>query len=219
MDLPVLNTANARKHMVDSQIRPNKVNDETLLDALRTLKRELFVPAALADFAYIDEDVPLGNGRYLMEPMILARLLEAASVQHGEKVLVVASGTGYGAALLSMIGAHVTALEDDAALRAIAARVLPSEIKQVAGKAEYGAQAFAPYDAIVIEAGVPEIPDGLAAQLAPEGRIVAVIVPAEGAGTAVRADLRGNDLVVTKLFDCQTPVLPALLPKPGFSFD
>ena len=72
--------ADARACMVDSQIRPNKVNDAGVLDGMRHLKRELFVPAALADFAYIDEDIPLGNGRVLMEPMILARLLQAAAV-------------------------------------------------------------------------------------------------------------------------------------------
>ena len=92
MDLPVLDTADARKRMVDSQIRPNKVNDAAVLEGMRTLKRELFVPASLADFAYIDEDVPLGQGRVLMEPMILARLLQAASVKPGVISFVVGLG-------------------------------------------------------------------------------------------------------------------------------
>jgi len=219
MDLPVLDTADARKRMVDSQIRPNKVNDAAVLEGMRTLKRELFVPASLADFAYIDEDVPLGNGRVLLEPMILARLLQSAAVKPHEKVLVVGSGTGYGAALVRMIGAHVVALEDDPALRAIAARVLPPEIKQVAGRLAAGAPEFAPYDAILIEGGVREIPPALVTQLAPHGRIVAVIVPVEGTGTAVRADAAADTLVITKLFDCHTPPLPSLLPKVGFSFD
>jgi len=219
MDMPILDTTDARKRMVDSQIRPNKVNDAAVLEGMRTLKRELFVPAALADFAYIDEDVPLGNGRVLLEPMILARLLQAAAVKPGEKALVVASGTGYAAALLSLIGAHVVALEDDPALRAIAARVLPAEIKQVAAKLDAGAAEWAPYDVILIDGGVREIPGALVAQLAPHGRIVAVIVPTEGVGTAVRADAGEDGLLITKLFDCQTPALPSLLAKVGFSFD
>ena len=219
MDLPVLDTADARKRMVDSQIRPNKVNDAAVLEAMRTLKRELFVPASLADFAYIDEDVPLGTGRVLTEPMILARLLQAAAVKPGERALVVASGSGYAAALIALIGAHVVALEDDPALRAIAARVLPPEVKQVAGKLDAGVPDFAPYDFILIDGGVREIPSALVAQLAPHGRIVGVIVPAEGVGIAVRADAGEGGLVITKLFDCQTPALPSLLPKIGFSFD
>jgi protein-L-isoaspartate(D-aspartate) O-methyltransferase len=219
MDLPILDTADARKRMVDSQIRPNKVTDAAVLEGMRTLRRELFVPAALADFAYIDEDVPLGNGRVLLEPMILARLLQAAAVKPHENCLVVASGTGYAAALLGLIGAHVTALEDDLALRAIAARVLPAEVRQVAGKLDAGAPQFAPYDLILIEGGVREIPGTLAAQLAPHGRIVTVIVPAEGVGTAVRADAGEGGLTIAKLFDCQTPALPSLLAKVGFSFD
>lgn len=219
MDLPVLDTADARKRMVDSQIRPNKVNDAAVLEGMRELKRELFVPAALADFAYIDEDLPLGNGRVLTEPMILARLLDAAAVKRHEKILVVASGTGYAAALLVTMGAHVTALEEDSSLAAIAARLLPPEVKQVAGKLGDGVPDRAPYDVILIDGGVREIPPALIAQLAPDGRILAVLVPVEGAGTAVRADHAGGALALTKLFDCQTPVLPSLLPKTGFSFD
>jgi protein-L-isoaspartate(D-aspartate) O-methyltransferase len=219
MDMPILDTADARKRMVDSQIRPNKVNDEPLLEAFRTLKRELFVPAALADFAYIDEDVPLGNGRVLLEPMIEARLLQAAAVQPHEKILVVGSGTGYGAAILHMLHTHVVALEDDPALRAIAARVLPAEIKQIAGPLALGAAEHGPYDVILIEGGVRQLPPGLALQLAPTGRIVTVIVPEEGAGTAVRCDNGAGALAMTKLFDCQTPCLPSLLPKTGFLFD
>jgi len=219
MDLPILDTADARKRMVDSQIRPNKVNDAGVLDGMRHLKRELFVPAALADFAYIDEDIPLGNGRVLMEPMILARLLQAAAVKPKEKVLVAGSGTGYGAALLHGMGAHVVALEDDAALRAIAARTLPPEVKQVVGSPASGAPEFGPYDVILIEGGVPQIPPALSAQLSPVGRIVTVVVPSDGVGIAVRADPAEAGLKLTKLFDCQTPCLPSLLPKTGFIFD
>ena len=99
------------------------------------------------------------------------------------------------------------------------ARVLPAEVRQVAGKLDAGAPQFAPYDLILIEGGVREIPGTLAAQLAPHGRIVTVIVPAEGVGTAVRADAGEGGLTIAKLFDCQTPALPSLLAKVGFSFD
>jgi len=219
MDLPMLDTDDARKRMVDSQIRPNKVHDSGILNAMRSLKRELFVPPSLADFAYIDEDVPLGQGRVLMEPMILARLLQAAAIRQHDKVLIVGSGTGYAAALVRMLGAHVIALEDDAALRAIAARVLPGAIDQVTGPLAAGWQDCAPYDVILIQGGVRALPPILASQLSPQGRIVTVLVPAEGAGTAIRADAGEGALQVTRLFDCQTPCLPQLEAKAGFSFD
>jgi protein-L-isoaspartate(D-aspartate) O-methyltransferase len=96
--------ADARANMVDSQVRPNKVTDPRILHAMRTLPRERFLPPALASLAYADEDVPLGNGRVLMEPMVLARLLQIAAPMPGEVALVVGAGTGYGAAVLAACG-------------------------------------------------------------------------------------------------------------------
>ena len=110
--------------MVDSQIRPNKVSDPRVLAAMRHIPRERFLPSRLAVLAYADEDVPLGNGRALMEPMVLARLVQLAAPTAGEKALVVAAGTGYGSALLAACGAQVTALEEDEALLAIAGPAL-----------------------------------------------------------------------------------------------
>ena len=94
---------NARICMVDSQIRPNRVTDPRVLSAMRRLPRERFLPPNVAALAYADEDVPLGNGRFMMEPMVFARLLQAANLRENERVLVVGAGTGYGAAVLSAI--------------------------------------------------------------------------------------------------------------------
>src|ERR1700721_1328189 len=91
--------ADARNHMVDSQIRPNRVTDPRILSAMRRLPRERFLPPAAVALAYADEDVPLGGGRFLMEPMVLARLLQAAALRDNERVLVVGAGTGYAAAV------------------------------------------------------------------------------------------------------------------------
>src|SRR5690242_17342594 len=124
MDPPVLDFEDARNRMVDSQIRPNKVVDPRIIAAMRRIPRERFLPAHLATLAYLDEDVALGGGRCLMEPMVIARLVQLTAVQAGERALVVATGTGYGAALLAACGARVTALEDDASLLAIARHVL-----------------------------------------------------------------------------------------------
>jgi len=124
MDLPTLDFAAARDHMVDGQIRPNKVTDPRIIRALRTLPRERFLPAGLRSLAYIDEDLPLPGGRTFVEPLVIARLIQLARVRSGERALVVGAGAGYGAAVLAACGAEVTALEEDAGLLDLARQVL-----------------------------------------------------------------------------------------------
>ena len=92
--------ATARQNMVESQIRPNKVTDPELIDALRSLPRELFVPKAMRGIAYVDEDIAVAPDRYLMEPMVLARLLQEAAVAATDMVLDVGCCTGYSTAVL-----------------------------------------------------------------------------------------------------------------------
>ena len=115
----------ARRNMVDGQLRPNRVTNAALLAAVSDLPRERFLPDGLRSVAYADDDVPLGNGRFLMEPMVLARLIQALQPQPEDKVLVVASGRGYGAALLSRLVKSVVAVESDV-VRRKASRRCPS---------------------------------------------------------------------------------------------
>ena len=103
----------ARSHMIESQLRPNKVTDDRVLSAFGNIRRELFVPEHLRHVAYIDEDLPLSGGRYLMEPMVGARLLQAAAIARTDAVLIVGAGTGYEAALTAMLARNVLALEED----------------------------------------------------------------------------------------------------------
>ena len=105
--------------MIDNQLRANKVHDERVLDAFLRLQRELFVPPRLRGVAYIDEDLPVGRGRYLMEPMVAARLLQALAVQPKETALVVGAGVGYEAAMLGLLARGVIALEEDPQLARI----------------------------------------------------------------------------------------------------
>src|SRR5499427_9292236 len=93
----------ARRNMVDGQLRPNRVTNAQLLAVIGDLPRERFLPAGLQSVAYADDDVPLGNGRFLMEPMVLARLLQTLQPRETDRALVVASGRGYGAALLARL--------------------------------------------------------------------------------------------------------------------
>src|SRR5512138_1851643 len=101
----------ARQHMVDSQVRTNKVTDERLIEAIRVLPRERFVPERARSRAYLDDDVEIAPGRYLMEPMVTARLIQAADAKPDDMVLVV--GAGYAAALLAKLANTVVALESE----------------------------------------------------------------------------------------------------------
>src|SRR5260370_19785587 len=114
----------ARRNMVEGQLRPNRVTSPQLLAAIGELPRERFLPDGLRSVAYADDDVPLGNGRFLMEPMVLARLIQTLQPQPEDKALVVASGRGYGAALLARLVKSVVAVEGDAGLASLGAAAL-----------------------------------------------------------------------------------------------
>ncbi len=225
MDQAVPDFVEARNCMVDSQVRPNKVTDPRILTAMRRLPREAFLPPALAARAYADEDVPLGGaagaGRVLLAPMALARLVQLAAPRPGDRALVVAAGSGYGAAVLAACGARVVALEDDPALRARAATALAEYapgVELVAGPPAAGWPAGAPYDLILIEGAVPEIPSALAGQLRASGGRLVTVRLADGIGQAVLAELVAGGLRARPMFDCSAAPLPALRPTPGFVF-
>jgi protein-L-isoaspartate(D-aspartate) O-methyltransferase len=223
MPHPQADFAAARTLMVDGQVRPNKVTDPRVLAAMRALPRERFVPADRSALAYSDEDVPLGGGRFLVEPMVIARLVQIALVREGERALVVGAGSGYGAALLAACGASVTALEQDQTLIALARAVLPAVapgITLVEGSLADGWKAAAPYDIVLIEGAVPEIPPAILAQLRSDGgRLVTVLKPGARIGQAVLCTSAGGGrLAPQPVFDCAIPVLPMLQRAPGFVF-
>ncbi|HKW55649.1 MAG TPA: rRNA adenine N-6-methyltransferase family protein, partial [Stellaceae bacterium] len=106
----------ARLTMVESQLRPNKVTDQAVLDAFLAVPRERFVPPALAATAYVDDDLPLGGGRFLIEPMVLARLIQLAEIGPDDVVLEIGAGTGYGTAIAARLARRVVGVECDARL-------------------------------------------------------------------------------------------------------
>ncbi|HUB10953.1 MAG TPA: protein-L-isoaspartate O-methyltransferase [Acetobacteraceae bacterium] len=214
--------AEARHRMVDSQLRPNRVVDPRILGVMRRLPRERFLPLDLASLAYADQDVPCGNGRVLMQPMAIARLVQLAAPTQGERALVVAAGVGYGAAVLAACGPRVTALEEDPALLAVAGRVLAAvapNVSVVSGPLSAGWPSEAPYDLILLEGAVRAIPPVLAQQLrADTGRLVAVICHQGGVSQAVLAEVTTAGLRAQPMFDCAIPELPSLRPAPAFVF-
>lgn len=218
----VMDFAAARINMVESQLRTNKVADPAVLDAFLMVPRERFVPVAFHDTAYLDDDLPLGDGRALLEPMILARLLAAAKIRDTDKVLDIGCASGYGTAVLARIAASVVAVEQDAALaqqaraRLAELGVLHADI--VEGPLAQGHAAGAPYDVIVIEGAVAAVPDAVAEQLAESGRLVAVVKSGAGMGRATLMTRVHGVLSRRALFDAAAPLLPGFAPAPSFVF-
>ncbi|MGD9878957.1 MAG: protein-L-isoaspartate O-methyltransferase [Reyranella sp.] len=213
----------ARRNMIDGQLRPNRVTNAQLLAAVNDLPRERFLPEGLQSIAYADDDVPLGGGRYLMEPMVLARLIQALQPQAGDKALVVASGRGYGAALLSKLVKSVVAVESDANLAAAAERTakelaLPG-VRQVVGPLEDGDRWSGPFEAILIEGAVRQVPQAILGQLASGGRLATVVAGPEGVLGVAQLFVKEGDVASARpLFDAGTPLLPGFAPPPRFTF-
>jgi protein-L-isoaspartate(D-aspartate) O-methyltransferase len=209
----------ARKNMVDGQVRPNQVNDARVITAMRHLPREAFAPATAN--AYTDSDIDLGEGRVMLAPMTIARLAQTVLASNPEHILVVAAGTGYGAAILAGAGASVTALDSSPSLPAKALAAIAPGVVQATGPLQAGWPATGPYDAILIEGAVPEIPASLAGQLVPGGRIAAILATGPGAtslGHIVLAQPSGAGFAVTKLYDCTARMLPQFQPAAAFTF-
>ena len=212
----------ARSNLLESQLRPNKVTDDRVLNAFHSIRRELFVPEHLRAVAYIDEDLPLGGGRYLMEPMVVARLLQEAAIARTDTALIVGAGTGYEAALIAMLARSVLALEQDPELarRARAALVehAIASVSVVEGPLHEGYRSRTPYDVILFGGGIAEIPPEIVAQLADGGRLLAVVKPGNGMGRATLMTRTGGVLARRVISDAATPTLPGFAPKPAFEF-
>lgn len=158
--------------MVDTQLKTVAVSDAAVLAAFADTPREPFLPPALASLAYADAAHEVARGRHLLAPLALALLLQHAGVAPGDRALVVGSATGYSAAILARLGLAVTALESDPALVAMAAA---AGVASVTGALTDGWAAAAPYDLILFEGSIETVPPAIAAQLAPGGRIAAVL--------------------------------------------
>jgi protein-L-isoaspartate(D-aspartate) O-methyltransferase len=214
--------AQARRTMVDCQIRPNDVTEGRVVDAFLAVPRENFVPAVRQALTYADADLPvgqLGARRYLMQPMFLAKLIQLAGVKPTDVVLDVGTATGYAAAVFAELAAKVVALESDEELAGQAKTALSgyANVSVVPGALEQGAAASGPYDVILLEGAVEEIPTALLQSLREGGRIVAVV----GAGRPGRATIAvrvGNDFTGRIAFDATLPPLPGFAKAPAFTF-
>jgi len=218
----MMDYAAARLNMVESQVRPNRVTDPRIVMAMLELPREKFLPSALRGIAYVDEDVPIGNGRYLTEPMVLARLLQTAAIEAEDTVLEIGTATGYGAAVLSRLAGKVIALESDPSLVKTATATLSEvgvkNVVVVEGPLAQGCPQHAPYNAIIFSGGVEYVPQAVVDQLAEGGRLLAVVAPPGEAGRATLTSRIGGAISTRVIFDAASPILPGLTRETGFVF-
>lgn len=216
--------ATARHNMVENQVRTNKVSDERLLEAMAEVPRERFVPKALRGIAYVDDDIEIGSGRFLIEPMIFARLVQAVFIQPGDVVLDIGCGPGYTSAVLARLASTVVAVESDEELaRKAAAELVELKVDNavvVAAAMVAGYPPQAPYQVIMFGGAVAEIPQSICDQLADGGRLAAVV--ADGGrgrmGKAVLVTRAGDSFGRRVIFDAAIPLLPGFEPKPAFVF-
>jgi len=213
-----LDYADARKRMVESQIRPNRITNARLLSAMAELPRERFVPSAQRQLAYGDCDVKLARGRVMASPLSIARLVQLAAPGLGERALVVGANTGYGAALVAACGASVIALESDPTLAALAKQTLTSAVTVVERALADGCPEQGPYDIILIEGAVADLPPKLLGQLRAGGRIVAVHPGKGQASQAFIAQQGPSSITERVMFDCALPELPGLGKRKAFVF-
>ena len=213
--------ATARRHMVDGQVRTADVTDLRILSAMLDIPRERFVPPASADLAYLDLDLPVGKSgsRRLLKPMVLGKLIHAANIAPGNRVLDVGCATGYGAAVLARVAGQVIALEQDADLAQAARSELSGQPNAtvVSGALTAGWPQSSPYDAIVLEGATEVPPETFLSQIREGGRLVCVL----GSGPGSKAMLycrSGDELGGRPIFDATAAVLPGFAKTPIFAF-
>jgi protein-L-isoaspartate(D-aspartate) O-methyltransferase len=223
----MIDSKEQRINMVESQVRPSDVTDRRIIRAMLEIPRELFVPGGLRALAYMDEGVPVSprahgrTPRMLLAPRTFAKLVQLAEIDADDVVLDVGCATGYSTAVLARLAKSVVAIEADASLAARAADALRQlQIKNATalhGAFEAGAPPHAPFDAIVLEGAVQEVPQGLLEQLRDGGRLVGIL--ADGAVGRAQVWLRTGKLFDARpAFDAGAELLPGTARKAEFSF-
>lgn len=213
-----------RINMVDGQIHPSGVVDQRILESFQTVPREMFVPERLQGVAYTDEDLNIGQGRYLLEPTTHAKMMQAAQPLDTDVVLDIGVGAGYSCAILSPMVTTIIALEHNKRQMDKATKLWDKldfcNIALIEGKLEDGVPDQAPYSLIIINGAVSAVPDEVMDQLDVGGRLVAVIRETnQSVGQAVLFVKSKTDIVSSKvLFDANAPFLPGFEPKASFEF-
>ena len=213
-------SATLRRMMVDGQVRTADVTHRPLIQAMLDVPRERFVPAAQTGLAYLDIDLPAGEGtRRLLKPMVLAKMVQALEISADTRVLDVGCATGYAATLLARFSAAVVALEEQPVLAAQARANLVDldNVAVVEGRLADGHAAGAPYDAILVEGAIELDPDRLCRQLVDGGRLICI----RGTGPAAKVIIYrrdAEDITPRTIFDAAGPALPGFAKPAAFAF-
>lgn len=214
--------AEARRIMIEGQVRPADVTNQDLIAAMEALPRELFVPKAKRPMAYIGDHLEVGSGRFELDPRIFAKLVQAADPQSTDLCLVVGSGGGYAAAVMARLCEAVIAVEESPALAEIAAAANTQcgidNVVAVSAPAAAGCTQHQPYDVIIVCGGADaDALEPLTSQLADGGRLVAIAVQGMvGRGAVWRRD--AATIGRRDVFDAVAPLLQGFAPKGGFAF-
>ncbi|QUM73173.1 protein-L-isoaspartate O-methyltransferase family protein [Sphingopyxis granuli] len=213
-----LSAAAMRAAMVDSQLRTSDVIDPAIVAAMGAVPREAHVPAQLASVAYIDRAIALGGDRMLNPPLVTGRMLVVADIQPGQKVLLIGGATGYVARLLAMLGAKVHAVEESPELIAVArAATADTDIRWIEGPLTAGAPDAAPFDRIIIDGAIEQLPTTLVGQLARRGRLVAA--RRDGTVTRLVQGIKTDGTLALRPFaDMDVALLPGFAAPRGFRF-
>lgn len=213
--------AAARTRMVDGQVRTADVTRYGIIDAMLNVRREEFVPAAKKPVAYAGTHIELRPGRVILDPRVFGKMLDELSIDSSDLVLDIGCGLGYSAAVIAYAAEAVIAIEDDAEMAAEAAETLAREGVDNAvvteGSLTAGDPDHGPYDVIVVEGGVQELPHALVDQLKDHGRIAAIFVD-ENAGKAKIGVKVGGRIAWRHAFDATAPVLEGFRKAPSFQF-
>ena len=208
-----------RRMMVDTQVRPSDVTKFPIIDAMLRIPREAFVPDAEKEAAYAGRNVRLAENRVVLEPRTLAKMLDAVNIDNDDLVLDIGAGFGYSSAVIARIAEAVVAVEDDEAFTSEAQSLLVEHGDNVVfheGALAQGAAEHGPYDAIVIEGGVAQLPEAITAQLKDGGRIVCLFM--EGALGTVRVGWKIDGAITWRFaFNASAPVLPGFEKQDAFA--
>ncbi len=210
-----------RRIMVDTQVRPSDVTKFPIIDAMLAVPREKFVPEGKAEAAYMGENFSLDEGRVLLDPRTLAKMIDALEITSEDLVLDIGCGTGYSSAVILRMAQAVVAVEENEALAHAAGIALAQTGSETVvlqqGKLIEGAPDYAPYDVMILQGGIEHFPHALVEQLRETGRVAAVFM--EGALGVVRLGLRKGDHIVWRdIFNAAAPVLPGYSKDHAFLF-
>lgn len=209
-----------RTTMVDTQVRPSDVTKFPIIEAMLTVPRENFVPEEKRAAAYVGDHVDLGNGRVVLDPRILAKMLDALNIENDELVLDLGCGLGYSSAVIARMAQAVVAVEEDEALAEEAAKALVANgsdnVILETGPIAKGEPQHGPYDVVIVQGGVEKMPEDILSQVKEKGRICAIFI--DGALGIVRIGYKiDGEITWRMVFNATAPVLPGFEKRAEFA--